>query len=277
MKKISLFRQLVYFSSAFHLLTIYPIATYYLDKKLLGFVPEYPFYIRLLEPIFSYSPSMTFSLTFALIILVLVRRLSSRFISVPIFILVTAIESFLFPVIDGGSGLNHLMLFFLTLVDENKQNAINQELASFVSKLAVFTIASMYLTTGLLKLLSPLWQKGVAIFYILTSQEYSTPFFAQLSWDAPAIFLIFPNYLVLIFQITFPISLLNSSFKKSYLIFGIFFHIIIATVIGLPSFAVHVVCTYSIFLSDNQVCRINQGFSRIKTLFQDNIRRLFFA
>lgn len=235
---------------------------------------DYPIHIKLLEPAFSHNPHLVFILTFALIAFVVARGISSRYASVPIFFLVTAIESFLFPVIDGGSNLNHLMLLYLTFVDENKINTVNLELASFVSKLSVLTIASMYLTTGLLKIISPLWQKGVAIFYILTSQEYSTPFFAQLAWDIPAIFLIIPNYLVLIFQITFPFSLLIPSLKKSYLFFGIFFHLIIAIVIGLPSFAVHVICAYSIFLSDSSAERMYQRFSVMSFSLQMFVRKL---
>lgn len=243
--KIGLVRRTSALASLIHILYISPLSAYIVGSKLnRNEAPLFFSYSNVVLEKYFYSVLI---LTSVLLLFVILRGVSNRFVSLGVYLLVTSIEFYLFPVVDGGSNLLQLVLFYLIFPNEKKSSEIERYISQKVIFLIQFQVAIMYLTTGVLKLVAPFWQNGVAIFYTLTSVEYSVPWVANFIWNSHPIIYVVPNYLVLLFQLTFPLSLINLRVKNWYLIIGVIFHLFIATVIGLPTFALQVVATYPIF------------------------------
>lgn len=245
LSKLNLVRRTTALASLVHLIYIAPLSSYIFGNSLNR--NEIPWVFYYSNIILEKNFYLVLMLAIALLLLVLLTGISYRLISLTIYILVASIEFYLFPVVDGGSNLLQLILFYLILSNEKKASSIESYISERVVFLIQFQVAIMYLTTGILKLVAPFWQNGVAIFYALTSVEYSVPWVAKFVWSSHPIVYVLPNYLVLVFQLTFPLGLINSQLKRWYLLIGLFFHLFIALVIGLPTFALQVVATYPIF------------------------------
>lgn len=243
--KIGLVRRATALASLIHILYISPLSAFIVGSNLNR--GEVPFFFSFSNAVLESYFYVVLSLTCILLFCVILKGISNRFISLLIYTLVASIEFYLFPVLDGGSNLLQLILFYLIFSNEKKSIGFGRYISEKVVFLIQFQVAIMYLTTGVLKLVAPFWQNGVAIFYTLTSVEYSVPWVANFIWNSHPIIYVVPNYLVLLFQLTFPLSLINLRLKNWYLIIGVIFHLFIATVIGLPTFALQVVATYPIF------------------------------
>lgn len=252
MKQLNLCRRMTYFSALVHLVSIYPITDYYINSPLKYHAEGYIFrYFAITE----HYPFL-FSVTSILLVFGIMKRTSARLLSIPIYLLVTNIENSMFQILDGGSNLVHLALFYFMLSNELSKSPFERFLSQTIRVVLIFQLSIMYFTTGVLKVIAPLWQEGVAIFYVLTSLEYSTPFIAKLIWNSSPLFFVIPNYAVMFYQVSFPISLFNKKVKNLYLSIGLIFHIFIATIIGLPTFALQVVCLYPVLLDDKSYLRL---------------------
>lgn len=271
MKQLYLSRKLLYLATLIHMLSIYSVAVY--EKSLPSdYLPansilHFPFVAEFYQDFFL--------ITFLLLIVGILIRTSSRLISIPIYLLVTNLENSLFQVLDGGSNISHLALFYLMLSNELSSTEYERLLSKSAKWLLIFQISLMYLTTGVLKLVAPLWQQGVALFYVLTSFEYSSPFIAKTVWKLPPILYVIPNYVIIIYQLTFPLSLFEKSVKLAYLIFGVIFHIFIALFVGLPTFALQVLSLYPVLLDDETTATLERLFLKPLHRFQKFPLRLF--
>lgn len=114
----------------------------------------------------------------------------------------------------------------------------------------------MYWTAGVYKIMSPLWRRGVAIYYIAQNLEYSLPVMKILSKKVPVSLFVIPNYIILIFQNTFFLSVVRKDLKVVYFCIGLIMHFTIAFFMGLPTFALHVVATYPFFFSYEDVNKL---------------------
>jgi hypothetical protein len=245
--RYSLMRKAVYFAMIYNFLNLFSLRTYITDLELV----EKPILIN--EYLYSIlSENLAFVLVGAIAYLIIAISFSitNRFSSVLIWIMAIYIDGLFARVADGGNNINHIILFYFFLINESENSEIEVFLRKIFKCVVIFQISIMYMTAGLYKTLSPQWQNGTALFYVVTSAEYSTGFWRSLFGLCHPIFYVVPNYLIILYQLSFPLSLLNKRLKYAYLLFGACMHLSIAFIVGLPNFALYVIALYPIFLSE---------------------------
>ncbi|MGZ3883944.1 MAG: hypothetical protein ACXVPD_07075, partial [Bacteroidia bacterium] len=96
------------------------------------------------------------------------------------------------------------------------------------------------------KLTDDSWLSGEALFQTLIVRDFSLPvIYSGLHYNTW--FLSLATYLTLGYQLLFPVLIWFKKIKPLLLGFGIFQHLFIALVIGLPSFGFIMIISYSIF------------------------------
>ena len=111
--------------------------------------------------------------------------------------------------------------------------------------------------SGIYKLQGVLWQKGVAIYYILQNEEYSHPFWKSLIENND--FLItFLTYSTIGIQISYPFLIWNKNTRLLILIAICFFHLGTIVIMGLTTFGLCGIISNTIFLKDCEIQFIKQ-------------------
>ncbi len=192
----------------------------------------------------------------------------------------TAILNFIFVwslmeinglVLDGGSNISRILLFYLIFattaayfsvdshLKENKEsktvdrNAFS--LRVLVHNLAILAclaqVCIMYFTSGLHKAMGGLWQNGTAIYYILQVEEFTHPFFANLVLSSDLL-LVIGAYFTIVVQLAYPFLLTNRYTRYAAMAGVISMHLGIAVVMGLFTFSFIMIANQMLFLKDNE-------------------------
>lgn len=157
-----------------------------------------------------------------------------------------------YSTLSSGDYLLNQYIFFNCLLSANhavEPNAYNH-LKRFGHNLAVWALLLQlcvaYLLAGMAKLFDTDWQHGNAIPLILRIHHFSlysgNPTGGQASW-----LMLLINYLVLLYQVLFPVLVWFNKIKKPLLWFGIAMHVYIALVMGLPYFSLTMIIGYLLF------------------------------
>ncbi len=247
-KRFSLFRKAVYLAEIFHLVSLWSVIQTILTSNYYSINLDQVFFEGVSEYV-NFSILVTSLLLFSLIFLIVsMTRSQNRFFYVGAYISLTLFYEVIGPVLDGGNNLSLIVIFFLCFTNENKRGPFEDHLVKLVSWVVIFQVSIMYFTAGCYKILSPLWRNGTALFYVLTSVEYSTPLVAKICWILGPIPFVLPSYLILGFQLFFPAAIFNKKLKYLFLGVGTIFHVSIGIFVGLPTFAMNVFATYFVFL-----------------------------
>jgi hypothetical protein len=259
--KINMFRRAVYFSSLVHLLTTYDVIKNQSDTSVFPVPPEETtFYILRYVDLSSILGGLenVYYLSLILLTMAIIIGYSSRFLSLLVCFLVLYVEKAIFPVLDGGNNINHIMLLYLIIPNEKSTSYISEALKKYFVILASIQMSLLYFSAGVFKVISPMWQNGTALYYVLTSYEYSHPLVAEAVWSLSPKWFVLPTYLVMVFQISYPLAMYHKRIKLYYLAFGVLFHVFIGLAMGLPTFAIHMCAIYVIFLDDSEIVKKNQ-------------------
>jgi hypothetical protein len=103
-----------------------------------------------------------------------------------------------------------------------------------------------YFLSGLAKLFDIYWQNGQAIGMTSQINHFSLYSLPQLSLNYRWI-MVFLTYLVLVYQLSFPVVTFIKPLKKIYLLIGVVMHVYIGLVMGLPFFATTMIIGYIYF------------------------------
>lgn len=106
-------------------------------------------------------------------------------------------------------------------------------------------VCLVYFYAALAKLFDQQWVSGDAVNMTLAVHDYSLPVLN----NGLGVFGSILTYLVLAYQLFFPVLVWFKKIKKWYLMVGILQHIFIAFVIGLPSFGLIMILSYAVFYS----------------------------
>lgn len=149
---------------------------------------------------------------------------------------------------DGGDALAATAVLFLlltrcysafTIVRRRRQREAGQ-FASLLSNtgllLLVTQVSVVYLMAGLYKVQGELWQDGTALYYILSVPEFYlpgvTPLLVQSDW-----LMVIGAYLTVLTSVFFPVFVLFRAGRPVAVAAMLTFHLAIALLIGLTSFA----------------------------------------
>lgn len=251
MTKISLFRRAIYFASFFNVISSYKTLEFVSlnsePAKSLGIV-SFPF--SFMELIAPHSVGLMYLYCTFLLFLIVTGH-SARYLTLAVIFLTFIINSFTLPVLDGGNNLVFLMLIYLLIPNEAKQEKLEKELASAFYTLSYFQLSIMYFVSSIYKIQTQSWVGGEALFNVLMSIEYSTPLVSKIVWWMPPDIFVVSNYAVILFQLTFFVGIISLRTKYLYLLFGIVMHFGIGLIVGLPTFALSVLVCYIQFLPES--------------------------
>lgn len=159
----------------------------------------------------------------------------------------------------GADTIGNLFLFYLAWTQcceefslkkrtiTNQSNTLSCEVSSVFFRLAQFQICIIYAYTGFEKLKGGSWWDGTAIWTVLANPQFTAfdmKFLSHIPWIFPLL-----TFLTIVFEIYFPAMVLNSRFKKYWLMAGVFFHLMIGLLLGLMTFSLVMLSTYVLFLS----------------------------
>lgn len=162
-----------------------------------------------------------------------------------LWLLVINISNNLYPTLTGGDYLlNQFLLFNCFLTFEKNKNYFKIPLHNFASIAIVIQICLVYFLSAIAKLSNADWLNGSAISETLQVQHYSLELFSHTKQNILNSTI---NYVVLFYQLFFPIVIWFKKVKKPFLIIGIVMHLFIAFIMGLMSFGFIMILGYIYF------------------------------
>lgn len=175
--------------------------------------------------------------------------LSTNFL---LWLLMINIHNRIYPTLTGGNNLLNQLLFFncflsaTFLKDEKWQTRLKTAFHNIGLTAIILQLCLLYFFSALAKLEDPDWLSGQAIVTISQIERFSL-FSSPEFLSALKPFLVFINYLVLFYQLLFPVFIWFPKIKKPFLIIGILMHLYIAFFMGLVSFGFVMILGYVFF------------------------------
>ncbi len=170
---------------------------------------------------------------------------------------------FLF-LLNGGDNLLQFILAYMVFTNSYKYYTIfksqkNTGIRNLISNLACLSImihlCIVYIVSGLHKVHSDIWFNGVATYYILHIERFSSPI-NELFYNNK-FFIMASTYITLIFELLFPILIWNNKFKPLFLLIGVLLHISIYLTMMIYDFEILFIMIYGFFISNKYWRKIN--------------------
>jgi len=155
---------------------------------------------------------------------------------------------------SGGHHLILLILFFLIIINENDRkegtwfNALNRG-----GLLAIqLQVCFVYFMSALYKLFGESWLDGSALWQSMMSNEYTLPIlqetFPENNWILSVL-----TYVLIGFQLLFPILIWLKPTRKGMILIGMIIHFFIAFGLGLVNFGLAMMVGYFAFYSESLI------------------------
>lgn len=167
-----------------------------------------------------------------------------------LWLLILNIHNKLYPTLTGGDYLLNQFLFFNCFLSKTRINSsigLN-ELAkcfhNFGALAIVIQIQIVYLIAGIAKLNSSDWLSGIAIINLGEVNYFNL---YSNAFSATGLIAYFFNYLVLFYQLLFPVLIWVEKIKKPLLVIGILTHLYIAFIMGIMGFGLIMLIPYVYF------------------------------
>lgn len=167
--------------------------------------------------------------------------------------------------LDGGNNLVQLLMFYFVLMNVSgrpiraRRAAVRRSLVAVSNAsfwMCRIQIVLLYLTAGILKLNGALWQKGMALYYILQGESYTHPLAREMVVAFPEIAMI-ATYGTLLFQILFVVLIWYRPARPYLIGAGVGLHLFgIAFGMGLFFFGLVMCLAYLAFLPGTVSARI---------------------
>jgi len=200
----------------------------------------------------SNSVSLPISFLAILIIAALIIFFTNKKLRVWTFLIwfgITNLNYAVYPTLSAGDYvLQNLLFFAIFLSDgEKKSTEFKTGLDRAVHNTGVIAlqvqVCIIYFYAAYAKLFDQDWIAGKAVNFIFSIHDYSLPCLYESNSVTGQVL----NYLVIWYQLLFPVLVWYRPIKKWYLLAGILQHLLIAFVIGLPSFGFIMIIAYAIF------------------------------
>jgi uncharacterized membrane protein YphA (DoxX/SURF4 family) len=123
-------------------------------------------------------------------------------------------------------------------------------------------VALVYLTSGLFKLLGPMWRDGSAVYYTTGQNIFGRVFHvyplpASLGWMLTVL-----TYLTVLWELSFPLMLLNRVTRRIALVTGVAMHLGIWATMEVGPFTWMMLAAYVAFLDPAAVTRLTAIWGR---------------
>jgi hypothetical protein len=153
---------------------------------------------------------------------------------------------------DGGDNLTQIVLIYMLFLLPNRAKFSSGQFRVWLHNIGVLAIilqlVIVYFIAGFAKANGDWWQQGVALYYITQVQWFTLPG-ANVLFTNPWLVTI-ATYGSMFYELMFPTAII-SRLKLPWILFGILFHIGIAVIMGMVSFAT-VMSGLDLFLISDQ-------------------------
>ncbi len=172
---------------------------------------------------------------------------------------------------DGGDNLTQIVLIYMLFLLPNRAKFSSGQFRVWLHNIGVLAIilqlVIVYFIAGFAKAYGDWWQQGVALYYITQVQWFTLPGANELFTNPW--FVTIATYGTMFYELLFPTAII-SRIKLPWLLFGMLFHIGIAVIMGMVSFATVMIGLELFLISDQEYAQIwQQG-----QLFLANLARL---
>ncbi len=227
---------------------------------------------KIVEGSFYYSFASPKTLKAIMAVVLLTGLLCKRnyVLSLVMFLVVLMYHHITHPVINGG---DQVVLFYMFLgVFCNNRPSFSEEsiirlfqdaLNNFCILIAQIQVALIYLVSGWDKLNSETWIDGTAIFNLLQVDFYPTNWLQALTEGVDLQTLVMVSWLVIAFELLFPLLVWIPGLRYWMLSMGILFHLFIALGLSLPDFALIMIWTYVIFVKQKDFNKVIKMIRKI--------------
>ncbi len=171
---------------------------------------------------------------------------TNHYITILIFWFSFSLSRLIQPIMNGSDLVLNLFLFlsiFFNVVSIS-QKEIRLAISNFAVLFCRIQLALIYFLSGYDKLLSAAWRSGDAIYSIqhldfFVNERFSSTFSQQAS--------LYFAWLIISFELLFPILIWIRKIRLPFLIVGVVFHIGIIIFLNLPDFGIIMILSYLIF------------------------------
>jgi hypothetical protein len=168
-----------------------------------------------------------------------------------IWLIVANIHNKIYPTLTGGDNLLNQFLFFSCflsasyLITDSKIKTLKIFIHNMACMAVITQVCLLYFLSGLAKYYSADWLTGAALADLQQIKHFNlyNPGYLRLPYS----FLFLLNYLVMIYQLGFPILIWFKKIKKPILIIGVCMHLYIGFVMGLVEFSLVMLLPYIYF------------------------------
>lgn len=152
--------------------------------------------------------------------------------------------------LSGGNILLNQFLLFNCFINKKPPEGKSREILYFFENFSILAlrvqVMILYLVSALFKLQHEEWLNGKALIQVMQTAHFSA-FEINTSNFLVEGLLFFLNYVVLAFQLFFPLAVWWKRINRSFLWLGIFMHLFIGWFMGLPEFAFIMLLGYFYF------------------------------
>lgn len=183
-----------------------------------------------------------------------------------IFWISISLSKLLIPVLNGSDLVLNLFLLMAILIPAfpklNGRQAPDYQkfISAFCVLLVKLEIALIYFLSGYDKLITPSWRTGASVFSVSNLDFFSNPVFSVTLSNGSAVFI---AWLIIVFELAFPVLVWLPTLRKKILLIGILFHLVIIVFLGLLDFGLLMIISYAIFMPVGE--KRNSDFSLFKT------------
>lgn len=200
------------------------------------------------------SPAYSLAAILIVMLVCIVRFFSIRytyFFDALLWFLILNIHNKIYPCLTGGDMLLNQFLFFNIFITTKAPKG-HEYLTQFKTAFhnlgvtaILLQVCMLYFMAGLAKLGDSEWVEGHAIITISQVRHFSN--FPNNYIEGLNLFYVFLNYLVVLYQLLFPLLVWLNRIKKPLLLIGILMHAYIGFFMGLPEFSAVMVIAYVFF------------------------------
>ncbi len=178
-------------------------------------------------------------------------------------------------ILNGGDRLAKLVLIYLVFASSyqyfvfKKSTATDEESTKFKNLLGNLAALSImlqlcvsYFSSGLAKLITPMWLNGEAGYYALSIERFSgTPFNSFIVQQHWLVYIL--TYATLFFEVLFPVLIWFKKIRKPLLAAGLIFHAGIYIFMMIYGFQLVFILLYGLFLPNEWWLNMHQKVSRL--------------
>ena len=181
---------------------------------------------------------------------------------------------------NGGDNYLYFILMYMIFTDSFQHLSLNKNVHKnsgyLISNLACYSImlhlCIIYFVSAIHKIHSDAWFNGVATYYILNLERYSSPFNHYFSKNA--FIVIFSTYFTIAFELLFPFFIWFKKFRNLLLVSGLSMHLGIYFFTMIYDFEMLFMMVYGFFITNNEwqkiLIKINKY--RLKVTRRFNIK-----